>query len=270
MVSFWIIHRSVLTESRLALTAWLSYLFLQYVRLGLVCPKPQDAEGVWTSGFLRYKSMLFGLLWAITPNPLHYRRGIVCDGYNKSGCMYCKCNFMMRHYFPKLTYLHFPIRVKYVFFIHSKNAWFQVDVDHIHIHHIFHWIGHDVISGSRSRSALEYWFSNTFTAFCFLWLFWYWWPAGRVYISRGFKGPRETLLSKPNIFAGLLFTRVRREIQASDLGKPQGESKLVFMITCTLLWWLESSVAVEFFPAGFLSSRFVLASCGWELHFRRW
>lgn len=103
--------------------------------------------------------------------------------------------------------------------------------------YIFHWIRHDVISGSRSCSALEYWFSNTFTAFCFLWLFWYWWPAGRVYISRGFKGPRETAPSKPNIFAGLLFTRVWREIQAFNLGKLQGESKLAFMITCFYEAW---------------------------------
>ncbi len=110
----------------------------------------------------------------------------------------------------------------------------------------FYWIGHDVIFGSRSRSALEYWFSNSFTAFCFLWLFWYWWPAGRVCISRGFKGPRETPRSKPNIFTGLLFTRVGREMQASDWGKPQVEDKLVFMITCTVLWRLESSVVVEF------------------------
>lgn len=165
---------------------------------------------------------------------------------------------------PKVTYLHFPIKVKYVCLMHGKNAWFR-DVDHIHIHHIFHWISHDVISCSRSRSALEYWFSNTFTAFCVLWLFWYWWPEGRVYISKGFKGPRGTWLSKPKTFAGLLFTRVWRELQASDLGKPQGERKLVFMIAGTLLW----GVAVEFFPAGFLSRRFVLASCGWELHFRR-
>ncbi len=110
----------------------------------------------------------------------------------------------------------------------------------------FYWIGHDVIFGSRSRSALEYWFSNSFTAFCFLWIFWYWWPAGRVCISRGFKGPRETPRSKPNIFTGLLFTRVGREMQASDWGKPQVEDKLVFMITCTVLWRLESSVVVEF------------------------
>ncbi len=54
------------------------------MRLGLVCPKSQDAEGVWTSGFLRYKSMLFGLLL----------RGIVRDGYNKSG-FNKSVNFMM-------------------------------------------------------------------------------------------------------------------------------------------------------------------------------
>ncbi len=38
-----------------------------------------------------------------------------CAGLIKSGCMYCNAILLMRHYFPKLTYLHFPIRVKYVF-----------------------------------------------------------------------------------------------------------------------------------------------------------
>jgi len=117
----------------------------------------------------------------------------------------------------------------------------------------------------RSRSALEYWFSNTFTAFCFLSLFVI--LMAMVYISRGFKGPHETILSKPT-FLRDLFTRVWREIRApvSDLGKPQGESKLVFMITLQCLRGLENTVAAKYFPAGFLSNWFVLPSCGCEFH----